>query len=250
VDPALEDGASVLNTAIITDSGGGSFERVATATASVPPFVEVTYPADGQVDVPLAASLVVTFSEPMATGSLAYTVVPDPGGWVESWSAGDTVLTLTPAAWDYAQAYSATILAEDTEGEALVPGPVPNPWTFSTVGTPPHVVATGPADGETGVPVTASLVITFSEPMITSTLAYTVTPDPGDWAESWSDGDTVVTLGHADLAHSTVYTVTVDAADTDGMPLVPGPVPNPWSFVTESGVLFRLYLPVLLRNGQ
>jgi hypothetical protein len=122
----------------------------------------------------------------------------------------------------------------------------------ATVGlppVPPVIESTYPADGATGVPVTASLVITFSEPMITATLHYTVTPDPGDWVEGWNDDATAVTLGHGNLAYSQTYTVTVAARDPDGLPLVPGPVPNPWSFTTEARPVLRIYLPVVLKDN-
>ena len=77
-----------------------------------------------------------------------------------------------------------------------------------------------------------------------------VTPDPGGWQASWSDGDQIVALSHDGLAYSTVYTVAVAAEDLDGFSLVPGPAPNPWSFATEARVYFRVYLPLLLRSGR
>lgn len=250
VDLAAENGAVITNTAIISDGAGRGFERTATATVSTqaPPFIESTEPADGASGVPITASLVVTFSEPMDTSSLSYDVVPDPGDWTVTWGISNTVLVLTPGTWDYAQVYTVTIDAENEVGQALVPGPVPNPWSFTTIGPPPYVAGTSPADGASGVPITASLVITFSEPMITGTLAYTIAPNPGGWAEAWNDGDTVVTLNHAGLAYSQTYTVTVAAHDLDGQALVPGPVPNPWSFATESSSVFSVYLPVVLKD--
>jgi uncharacterized repeat protein (TIGR01451 family) len=151
VDLALDDGAQIVNTAVITDGAGLGYERTATATISVP--------------------------------------------------------------------------------------------------SPPFILGTYPAHGDSNVPITASLVISFSEPMITGTLVYTVTPEAGGWTEAWSQGDTVVTLGHSNLAYSETYTVTVMASDLDGIALVPGPVPNPWSFTTEMRSLFQIYLPVVLRTG-
>jgi uncharacterized repeat protein (TIGR01451 family) len=246
----LGAGATVTNTAFFTNGLGAGYERTATATVGeppVPPVIESTYPADGEIGVPVTASLVITFSEAMDTSTLLYSVAPDPGGWTVTWSDGNRVVTLAPAGWATQQVYTVTVAAEDEAGEPLVPGPVPNPWSFATIGPPPQIVHTEPADGQTGVPVTMPLVITFSEPMITATLHYTVTPDPGGWVEGWNGDATAVTLSHGVLAYSQTYTVTVAARDPDGLALVPGPVPNPWSFTTEARPLLRIYLPVVLK---
>jgi hypothetical protein len=250
VAPAAGHGEVITNTAIISDGAGRGFERTATATVSAqdPPFIESTEPVDGASGVPITSSLVITFSQAMNTNSLSYDVMPDPGNWSVTWGNSNTMLILTPSVWDYAQVYTVSINAENEVGQALVPGLVPNPWSFTTIGPPPHVVSTDPADSASGVPLTASLVITFSEPMITSTLAYTIAPDPGGWAEAWSDGDTVLTLDHAGLAYSQTYTVTVAARDLDNQVLVSGPVPNPWSFTTANKSNFYIYLPLVLRG--
>jgi hypothetical protein len=215
------------------------------------PTVLATNPADGETNVPIVASLVITFSEPMDTDTLTYTATPDPGGWFVSWGLSDTVLTLSPAGWAYSQTYSVTVAAQDPDGLPLEPGPAPNPWSFTTeaepLGPAPTILATSPADGETGVPISASLVITFSEPMITGTLTYTVTPDPGGWLVSWGVSDTVLTLSPASWAYSQAYSVTVAALDLDGLPLEPGLAPNPWSFATEPRAWFQVYLPVVVR---
>lgn len=138
VELALEDGAVVTNTAAITDGAGMGFERVAAATVHVPlpPFVAETVPADGAEGVPITAPLVITFSEPVVTATLLYTVTPDPGGWSEMWSDGDTVVTLEHDGLAYMQVYTAGVTAVDLEGQSLVPGPVPNPWSFTTAARP------------------------------------------------------------------------------------------------------------------
>jgi uncharacterized repeat protein (TIGR01451 family) len=133
-DPALVDGAVITNTAFISDGGGLGYQRVATAVASLPPYVAGTFPAAGQTEVPVTASLLVTFSEAMDTGSLSYTVTPDPGGWAVTWHDGDTVATLAHDDWTYAMRYTVTLAAQDPAGLPLVTGPVPNPWSFVTAG--------------------------------------------------------------------------------------------------------------------
>jgi hypothetical protein len=98
------------------------------------------------------------------------------------------------------------------------------------------------------VPITTELEVTFSEPMITGTLHYTVTPDPGGRHERWNDEATVVTISHDVLNYAQTYTVTVAAQDLDGEALVPGPVPNPWSFTTEPRPPIHIYLPVVVKD--
>ena len=126
--------------------------------------------------------------------------------------------------------------ARDTEAvpNNLVPGAVPNPWTFTTgADDPPEIVITIPADGVTGVAVLQDIIITFSEPMNTGTVTYSLSPNPGIIAEVWSDGDTILTISHNAFNQGTQYTVQVLAGDDlTGNSLILGAVPNPWSFLT------------------
>jgi len=114
----------------------------------------------------------------------------------------------------------------------------------------PFIVETYPADGEINVPAMASLSITFNAPVIiTDTLFYAVTPDPGGWTENWSDGNTVLTLGHANWAYSQTYTVTVVIGEGGtGTVLAPGSAPNPWTFTTVPVPCCQLYLPLIVRE--
>jgi hypothetical protein len=195
----------------------------------------------------------VTFSERLITGSLAYTVTPPVSDTLVAWNGAGTVLTVSHGGLVYSQTYTVTVAAQDLEGLALVPGPVPNPWSFTTAAAPPPVVlATDPADGAGGVSITTSLVVTFSEPLITGSLAYTVTPPVSGTLAAWNGAGTVLTVSHGGLAYSQTYTVTVAARDLEGRALVPGPVPNPWSFTTVEAPPpppRRIYLPLVLRGG-
>jgi len=135
----LADGAVVTNTALISDGASTVYERQAAATIHVPlpPTILATDPADGASSVPINASLVVTFSEPLIAGSLAYTVTPPVSGTLVTWNAAGTVLTLSHGGLAYSQTYTVTVAAQDLEGLGLVPGPVPNPWSFATAAAPP-----------------------------------------------------------------------------------------------------------------
>jgi hypothetical protein len=108
--------------------------------------------------------------------------------------------------------------------------------------TAPQVVDKSPANGDNNVVAGASAVITFSEPISTSTFNYMVTPNKGGWSANWDGGQQVVTLLHAPFASGTVYTVTVlQAQDLAGNPLAGAPVA--WSFRTR----YQVFLPTVLK---
>ncbi|MDP8255499.1 MAG: IPT/TIG domain-containing protein [Candidatus Alcyoniella australis] len=66
------------------------------------------------------------------------------------------------------------------------------------------------------------IVVTFSTAMDTGTVAYTCTPDPGNWTEVWSESDTVLTLTHDDFELARNYLFRVTAGDsTTGLPISP-----------------------------
>jgi hypothetical protein len=118
---------------------------------------------------------------------------------------------------------------------------------------PPELTGTSPADGSTSVPLTRTVTITFSKAMDTSSVSYTIEPSVSGLSESWSDGDTVLTLSHDPFTAATAYTVTVTAAsDTEGQALTNAPFS--WNFTTvddgggEPPVgERRLYLPFIVR---
>ncbi len=120
----------------------------------------------------------------------------------------------------------------DQRGVARPQGPASDIGAFEAYPdeNAPAVVAASPPDGATGVALDATVVITFSEPISVPTFAYSVSPDPGGWAESWGPNDTVVSLTHDDFAYDTDYTATVTAAeDRAGNPMAS---PYAWSFTT------------------
>lgn len=197
------------------------------------PLIMVTSPVNDAVGVALNAVVEITFSEPMNTSTVTDFVIPGVTV-VESWSMNNTKLTLTPTA-PLAQStqYTAGIpTGEDLDGNTLVLGPVPNPWRFTTVGISPFIVSTSPADGASGVAITADVVVVFSEAMNTATVIATAVPVV-TFIYTWSPDNMTLTLSHvAPLLECVTYTVDVQGQDTSGDPLVAGPVPEPWSFST------------------
>ncbi len=204
---------------------------------SQPPYIVWTDPADGETNVPLNASIFVKFSEEMNTSSVMIITSPDPLGFSLVWSEGNTLLEVLHNPWPEDITLTHEVQGKDLDGNWLVPGPVPNPWTFITVSVSPIIIATYPANGTMGVPFDADIIVGFSEPMDVFTLAWAIFPDsPGGWSSTWSNGNTTVTLCHSfPFAEATLYMVAVIyAEDMSGNALVPGPVPNPFTFSTGS----------------
>ncbi len=98
------------------------------------PEIVLTAPADGETDVAFGADIVITFSEPMDTASVTVTVTPNPGGLVYTWSAGNTVLTISHSPFAGSGNYFIHVTqARDPAGNDIAAGSVPNPWSFMTV---------------------------------------------------------------------------------------------------------------------
>lgn len=196
----------------------------------VPPTILYNYPNDGQTDVPVDQDIAIVFNEDMDVTTLSYTIVPNPGGLVETWSGGDTVLTISHANFTNNQLYTITINDCRDQNDGLSATNVPYTFSFTTaasgggpIAADPYIVYTYPVDGDTDVNIGVDVSIVFSEPMNTGTVTYTCTPDPGGWTESWNTDDTVLTLSHNDFGYSTTYTVEVTAGeDLDGNPLSSG----------------------------
>ena len=91
----------------------------------------------------------------------------------------------------------------------------------------PRVAETYPADGATGFAIARPLMIAFTQPVDTFTFALACTPDPGGWQFVWNATCDTVYLHHNRLGYGTTYTVEASAAS-----LIPGSVPNPFSFTT------------------
>ena len=204
-------------------------------TVGAAPYIVSTVPSTGQTNVPLNQDIIVTFSEPMNTGTTSCAVNPSTPAMTPTWSVGNTVLTLSHAAQFLPLTlYTVTCTGEDLTGNPLTAGPVPNPWTFTTAPfVPPQITITDPINGAIDVPLATDIVVTFSEPMNTVTVSCTLSPPGITLSSSWTLGNTVLTLSHTTpFAVSTTYTVTCSGKDMDGNDIVAGPVPNPWSFTT------------------
>lgn len=203
------------------------------------PFILTASPQNGTAGVALATPISVHFSRSMNPASVTYDIAPAVSSSTSWNSPANTTLTIIhPTDFIELTTYTVTITAgEDTGGAALVSGPLPNPWSFTTADAAPYVVSTSPVGGATVVPVGTGIVVTFSEPMATPTVSWTLSPT-ATLAYSWNSNPpvgTVLTLTPASpLTDCTQYTVRIaTGTDLQGLPLVAGPVPNPWGFRVE-----------------
>lgn len=97
---------------------------------------------------------------------------------------------------------------------------------------PPNVMANTPAAGQGSVSLTAPITITFDEPVVLSSLQFTVSSTAGNVAGTVSlstDGATATFTPSAPLAAGTTFTASAKATDTSGNVM---PSPYTWSFTT------------------
>lgn len=224
------------------------------------PTVILTIPASGATGVPTNQIITATFSKVMDSATITapgtFTLVVTVGGAPVAGTVGyaGSTATFTPTAnLTPSTQFTATITsaAKDLSGNALVAGPVPNPWSFTTgVGpdnTPPTITLTSPADAEMNVVLNKAVNATFSKPMnpvtITAPGTYTLAVAGGGAAVAGSVTYDVVNqiatfTPTANLTANTQYTATITnaAKDLAGNALAPGIVPNPWSFTTGASV--------------
>jgi len=203
-------------------------------TVGVAPSIISTLPANGASNVPIASTITVTFSEAMNTTATTLTLTPNPGGSPSpAWTVGDTVLTWTPgAALSECTVYTLSVSGTDVPGNALPA----NSRTFTTFCSSPYITAVNPLDGALNVAVNSDIVVTFSEAMNIAGVC-TFTPVPVfAFLTGWNATNEIATLSPtAVLTPGTGYNITVACNDTTGNALVPGPVPNPFEFVTATG---------------
>lgn len=251
-DNKLDPGTYTWSVAAYDGAGNeGAYAPTRSFTIDTEMPTLLTYdPGAGATDVKIQSSLVLTFSERMASDSLEYQVMPDPGGWTASWSTDGRIITLSHNLFTYDTAYEVTVTGgEDAAGNPLSNAPVT--WTFTTTDvidpTPPEVLAVQPADGADNVTSDTPLVITFSEAIDASSFAVDIHPPLSDESETWNTTGTQVTVTHSGFDFSTVYTVTIpEAQDLAGNPLEG--TPYTWSFTTGEDLTY-LYLPLVIRGG-
>jgi hypothetical protein len=195
------------------------------------PFIVTTDPADGATDVALDKVIFVQFNKTMDRNSFSYQILPNIP-LAPTWSGLDMFLNLSHAPFTEGTTYTITIQACDLSAQCLVPGPVPNPWSFTTLSTNPKIMTTDPSNNAVDVPLVKVVVVDFNKAMDTNSINEIVTPSV-TFAKSWSNGNKRLSMSHAvPFQACTLYNIQITGQDTLGNPLVPGPVPNPWTFTT------------------
>ncbi len=197
-----------------------SFVGVSTPDETPPEIVDRS-PYPGETGVGIGQSVTVTFSEPMDWGSVASAF---------SWKApGDVDVSfdmydLEPYIFVFSPEYPlennttytlafAAGTARDYAGNYLDG----QGWTYTTTDvidtTPPTVISTRPADGETDVPVSAHLQIQFSEAIDPNSMengGILMTPEPGEGIVTWINGGTILNFEPNDpLLDDTAYSLII-----------------------------------------
>jgi parallel beta-helix repeat protein len=203
---------------------------------AVPPEIISTIPSNNEIDVEVDSDIIITFSEPIYTPSFNYFSTPDPGGWSEIWSNGNTIVTLSHDPFVDSTTYTFQVItAMDVTMNDLDPNAVANPWSFTTKGDlfAPEITSANPEHGEVNVNPTTPITITFSEAMDITTVEYSCSPNPGGWFESWSEGNTKLTLLHNPFEIETLYTYRITSGkDLAGNNISTSSLSLSWSFTT------------------
>ncbi|MBN1954709.1 MAG: exo-alpha-sialidase [Anaerolineae bacterium] len=218
---SLIDGDVVTNTAWLTETAGTVQLAQAMATAdTLPPTSAILDPAAGQL-ISGTGYLIGGVASDTVSGIAEVAVSVDGGPWevaagAEAWSYLWTGLTDGEH----------NLRSRSTDGVGRVQEPGPG-ITVTVDNTPPALAAFTPISGAVDVPLTATVALTFSEPIVTPTLAFQVAPDPGGWSAAWNGARTAVTLSHDGWNPAQIYTFTLaQARDAALNPITP----TAWSF--------------------
>ncbi|HEY6763572.1 MAG TPA: Ig-like domain-containing protein, partial [Candidatus Sulfotelmatobacter sp.] len=218
-----------------------------TFTTGLQPTVVSTIPANGASDVLSDQTINATLSAVMNCSTLyapakTFTLNGPRGtaiaGTVNCTGSAVSFVPATQLAPGTLFSAAISTGATDTQGQPLVPGVTPNPWTFRTAGAliTPKVTSTNPGNTSAGAPFNQIILATFSEMMNLATINKMtfLLIAPGGTAVAGavtSLGSTAKFTPATNLAPLTTYiaTITTGAIDLAGNPLAANYV---WSFTT------------------
>ena len=207
----------------------------------------IASPSDGEVDIAMTVRPVLQFSEPVTGVSessiqMVVDATAAPVAIRVDYDGQANVAQLTPLAPLAQQTRYRLVLGAsitDFEGNPLLDAPLTLRFT-TAIDVPPQVTFISPDTGATGVPVTSSIGVVFSEPMLgldtgleLRDASNAVVPSTISAAGSQ---DSVGLFPDALLAPGATYTVSLapSLTDTTGNPLVGAPIS--WSFTTFEDV--------------
>jgi hypothetical protein len=118
-----------------SDGNGTGDQTGKTLADAAAPLLISSSPADSATDVANDADVVLTFTEPMDTGSVTYTYTNYTGGATGVWSSGNSVLTLTPdGTYDSESSITFEITAaDDPTGNSMTNTVSTHPFSFTVV---------------------------------------------------------------------------------------------------------------------
>ncbi len=199
-----------------------SFGVSGTPPVDVPPTVVATSPVDNAIDVTLASSLTVDFSEDVA--------IDDPWFTLQCSISGAHTATVTGGPRNYSLSPRPAFTADETcEWSILASGVTdldgtPDPLaadysvhfaTLNPANLPaPSVESTMPADGATGVPIATSVQVIFSEVVTTDADAFSLAcaGSPISISETGSgDQRTLIPASVLPATSTCTFTVHADA---------------------------------------
>lgn len=216
--PAARTATATVNT--VTPAGLPPMNVALSGTIdSVAPTVITSFPAAGQT-IPANSTITVNFSEPMAAASINATTFTLTGGagavsGTVLYDAVNNAATFIPSALNANAAYTATVTtgATDVAGNGLAADFV---LSFTTVPPDfdrPTIVSTNPPANRVGVPVSATIKVTFNEQMHAGSFtANTFTVSGGVVASSISYDvatNTATFTPASPLVSGTPYTATI-----------------------------------------
>ncbi len=234
IEPGVRD---VAGNAMEQASGGFAFRTVGE------PQVVASDPAAGAVDVPLDASISLTFSTLMDTRSVAAALELSPFFARDLRWSGEklTIVPHQPLAADREYTVAVGSGARDLSGTPLRE---PFQLTFTTVETGLSVRSLVPADESEGIAVTTPIVVAFDRPIDPDSLqndqlrldpavagSIDLLPAPGADQSATGDRRLLRFQPSGALPPNTTFTVTLAAGlrGTDGAPLG---TPVSWTFLT------------------
>jgi hypothetical protein len=208
------------------------------APDKTPPAVIATTPSTGATGVAVNIAPSVTFSEPVDQQTISFLVSTGSTTIPCTMSYSGTTAIFTPLnILANSTQYMVTISAgvKDLAGN---PMPTSYSWSFTTGTatdtTPPIVSAVTPAAGATGVAANVAPSATFSEPVDSTTITFTLKDSKGavlGYTMSYS-GTTAIFTPAPKLKPNTSYTAQVSAGvkDLAGNAMLS---PYSWSFTTK-----------------
>ena len=215
-------------------TGGGAAGTGGGTGDSTRPVVQSTTPSDMTGNVAISTTVQVVFSEAMNPSTVSLTTLPLLTMKDAVWSAGNTTATFEPtSSFAHAQRYQINVNGSDVAGNAIAPA---HGFSFTTEAVPdlvpPTVTNTLPSNMGTDVATTASITITFSEPMRPMSAMLTSMPSLTFGTPTWADNNTSATFTVSNgMMASTTYSLNIVARDASGNIMAQ---PYAFAFVTTT----------------